>query len=214
MEYKKKLIVERTRNYQLIRQIVKDIITIYKKEDEGDFYLPEDLEGFEKLEYIHKNSRITIELILQPSSEVDDFLLNANFYKKHDIITIKIVYNPNKKMVSIYDLIGELNEIVAHELRHEYQKNKGMYNFSVDDDYDDNEDDYDDDEEKTGYEYYSQPHEIDAQVEGFKRMRVVTKRPFEELVRNWFRTHQDIHQMNPEDTKKVIDLILKHYQQS
>jgi hypothetical protein len=117
-------------------------------------------------------------------------------------------------MVSIYDLIGELNEIVAHELRHEYQRNKGMYNFSVDDDYDDDDDDYDDDEEKTGYEYYSQPHEIDAQVEGFKRMGVVTKRPFEELVRNWFRTHQDIHQMNPEDTKKVIDLILKHYQQS
>lgn len=218
-EFKKKIILERTRNYSLIRQIVKDIITIYKKEDEGDFYLPEDLKGYEHVEYIHKNSRITIELILQPSSDVDDFLLNANYYKKQDIITVKIVYNPNKKMVSIYDLIGELNEIVAHELRHEYQRNKGMYNFSVDDDYDDDgydddDDGYDDDEEKTGYEYYSQPHEIDAQVEGFKRMRVVTKRPFEELVRNWFRTHQDIHQMNPEDTKKVIDLILKHYQQS
>ena len=47
-------------------------------------------------------------------------------------------------MVSIYDLIGELNEIVAHELRHEYQRNKGMYNFLVDDDYDDDEDDGDD----------------------------------------------------------------------
>jgi hypothetical protein len=80
-----------------------------------------------------------------------------------------------------------------------------MYNFPDEDE---------DEEELEGLEYYSQPHEIDAQVEGFKRMKKVTRRPFEELVRNWFRTHQDIHQMNPEDTKTVIDMIMTQYRNS
>ena len=69
-------------------------------------------------------------------------------------------------------------------------------------------------EEEDGFIHYSKPEEIDAQVDGFKRMRDVTNRPFEELVRNWFRTHQTIHSMNPEDTKKVIDLILDYYRNS
>ena len=132
-------------------------------------------------------------------------MVNANFYRKDDIIVVKIVYNPDKKTQIIYDLIGELNEIVSHELRHQYQRDTGMFDFNDEDE---------DEEELEGLEYYSQPEEIDAQVEGFKRMRDVTRRPFEELVRNWFRTHEDIHRMNPEDTKKVIDLILNHYRQS
>lgn len=82
-------------------------------------------------------------------------------------------------------------------------------------DYDDeDDDDFEEEEEKTGFEYYSQPKEIDAQVEGFKRMKVITKKPFEELVRNWFKTHQDIHQMNPSETEKIIEMILKHSQLS
>ena len=141
-------------------------------------------------------------MILQPSDEVDDFMLNANFYREDDVIVVKIVYNPDKKTQIIYNLIGELNEIIAHELRHQYQRDRNMYDFN------------DEENELEGFEYYTQPEEIDAQVEGFKRMRDVTRRPFEELVRNWFRTHQDIHHMNPEDTKKVIDLILNHYRQS
>lgn len=200
-EYKKKIILEKAQKASYIRQIVKDIITIYKKELDGEFYLPDDLD-LGKTEYDLPDSKIEVELILQPSDEVDDFMLNANFYREDDVIVVKIVYNPDKKTQIIYNLIGELNEIIAHELRHQYQRDRNMYDFN------------DEENELEGFEYYTQPEEIDAQVEGFKRMRDVTRRPFEELVRNWFRTHQDIHHMNPEDTKKVIDLILNHYRQS
>ena len=200
-EYKKKIILEKAQKASYIRHIVKDIITIYKKELDGEFYLPDDLD-LGKTEYDLSDSKIEVELILETSDEVDDFMLNANFYREDDVIVVKLVYNPDKKTQIIYNLIGELNEIIAHELRHQYQRDRKMYDFN------------DEEEELEGFEYYSQPEEIDAQVEGFKRMRDVTRRPFEELVRNWFRTHQDIHQMNPEDTKKVIDLILNHYRQS
>jgi len=203
-EYKKKVILEKAQKASHIRQIVKDIITIYKREFDGEFYLPDDLDRDEHY-YNLPDSTVELELILHPTDEVDDFMVNANFYRKDDIIVVKIVYNPDKKTQIIYDLIGELNEIVSHELRHQYQRDTGMFDFNDEDE---------DEEELEGLEYYSQPEEIDAQVEGFKRMRDVTRRPFEELVRNWFRTHEDIHRMNPEDTKKVIDLILNHYRQS
>lgn len=204
--FTKKLILEKVRNASSIRKIVQDIISIYKKEDEGEFYLPEDI-GDDELEYKLKDSKIAVELMLEPSEKVEDYLSNANFYRKDDIIVIKVVYNPNKKNQIIYNLIAELNELLAHELRHQYQRDRGLYNL-------DDESDDENEEEEVGIEYYSKPEEIDAQVDGFKRMKDITKKPFEDLVRNWFRTHRDIHLMTLEDENKVIDMILNHYRNS
>ena len=202
-EYKKKVILEKAQKASYIREIVRDIITIFKKEDAGEFYLPEEFN--EDIPYYElPSSVIAVELIIEPSNDVDDFLTNANFYRNEDIIVVKIVYNSNKKNKILYNLIGELNEIIAHELRHQHQRDTGLFDL----------DNTTSNEEEDGFIHYSKPEEIDAQVDGFKRMRDVTKRPFEELVRNWFRTHQTIHSMNPEDTKKVIDLILDYYRNS
>ena len=199
-EYKKKVILEKAQKASYIREIVRDIITIFKKEDAGEFYLPEEFN--EDIPYYElPSSVIAVELIIEPSNDVDDFLTNANFYRNEDIIVVKIVYNSNKKNKILYNLIGELNEIIAHELRHQHQRDTGLFDL----------DNTTSNEEEDGFIHYSKPEEIDAQVDGFKRMRDVTKRPFEELVRNWFRTHPEIHGMNPEDTKKVIDLILDYY---
>ncbi len=202
----KKMLLEKFRNAPSIRQIVKDIIKIYKNEDEGEFYLPEDSID-DTLEYFLSDSSISIELILSKSKDVQSFLVNANFYKQEDIIVVKIVYNPDKKNQSIYNLIGELNELIAHELRHQYQRDKGLYGM-------DNSHNYSKDEEEIGIDYYSKPEEIDAQVDGFKRMKNVTGRPFEELVKNWFRTHTEIHGMDTNEQNQVISMILKHYRQS
>ena len=202
-EYKKKVILEKAQKASYIREIVRDIITIFKKEDAGEFYLPEEFN--EDIPYYElPSSVIAVELIIEPSNDVDDFLTNANFYRNEDIIVVKIVYNSNKKNKILYNLIGELNEIIAHELRHQHQRDTGLFDL----------DNTTSNEEEDGFIHYSKPEEIDAQVDGFKRMRDLTKRPFEELVRNWLRTHQKIHSMNPEDTKKVIDLILDYYRNS
>ena len=202
-EYKKKVILEKAQKASYIREIVRDIITIFKKEDAGEFYLPEEFN--EDIPYYElPSSVIAVELIIAPSNDVDDFLTNANFSRNEDIIVVKIVYNSNKKNKILYNLIGELNEIIAHELRHQHQRDTGLFDL----------DNTTSNEEEDGFIHYSKPEEIDAQVDGFKRMRDVTKQPFEELVRNWFRTHQTIHSMNPEDTKKVIDLILDYYRNS
>lgn len=183
----------------LVRQIIKDIVQIYKKESEGEFNLPFDIDE-EEDEYEFKNIFVSVELILEESDSVDDFLTNADFYPDEDIIVVKIIYNPKFKTKNIYNMIGELNELIAHELRHSYQKNTGLFDLDSDMDSD----------EESGFEYYTRPDEIDAQYYGFKRMSKITKKPFEDLVRNWFKKYTNIHQMDDSETEETISMILNH----
>ena len=200
IEIKKSLILEKSEQTQLIRQIVRDIIQIYKSNSDGEFYLPEDLSG-EEMEYRSPKNSVSVELTLEMSDDVDDYMSTAFFVRDENVIEIKIVYNPKNKRKITYDLIGELNEIIAHELRHLYQRDTDLFDFSDEDD---------EEEELPPFEYYSQPEEIDAQVYGFRRMKKVTRRPFEELVRNWFRTHKEIHQLNEKEQEKIIEMILDY----
>ena len=200
IEIKKSLILEKSEQTQLIRQIVRDIIQIYKINGDGEFYLPEDLGG-EEMEYRSPKNSVSVELTLEMSDTVDDYMSTAFFVRNENVIEIKIVYNPKNKRKITYDLIGELNEIIAHELRHLYQRDTDLFDFSDEDD---------EEEELPPFEYYSQPEEIDAQVYGFRRMKKVTRRPFEELVRNWFRTHKEIHQLNKKEQEEIIEMILDY----
>lgn len=200
IEIKKSLILEKSEQTQLIRQIVRDIIQIYKINGDGEFYLPEDLSG-EEMEYRSPKNSVSVELTLEMSDTVDDYMSTAFFVRDENVIEIKIVYNPKNKRKITYDLIGELNEIIAHELRHLYQRDTDLFDLGDEDD---------EEEELPPFEYYSQPEEIDAQVYGFRRMKKVTRRPFEELVRNWFRTHKEIHQLNEKEQEKIIEMILDY----
>lgn len=193
---KKGIILEGAGLRQEIRTIVRDIIKIFKEEDEGEFNLPYEIDEL-KTKYTFPKFELEVELIIRESEEVDDFLLNAEFYREEEIITILIVYNPNNKGNLIYDLIGNLNELVSHELRHMYQQKTGMYDLNVE-------------EPEDPFEYYTQPHELDAQVAGFKRMSKITKKPFEKVVRNWFEKNKDIHGMDDTKKEKVIQKILNY----
>jgi hypothetical protein len=191
---RKSLILEGASFREEIRAIVKDIVTIYKSNNEGEFYLPSEIN--DKVEYKFKRFTLEVELIIQPSDVVEDFLMNAEYYRREQIITILIVYNPEKKDQLLYDIIGELNELVGHELRHIYQMKYNTYDLDVE-------------ETEDPLTYYTQPHEIDAQVAGFKRMSKITKKPFESVVRDWFKTHRDIHSLTNDEEQEVIKKILE-----
>lgn len=189
---KKQFILEQQNMRAPVRAVVKDIVTIYKNNDEGEFYLPEELG--EEMEYIFPVGSFSVELEINQSEDVEDFKIDGGFFRDENIVTIKIDYNPKVKDKIIYNLIGELNEVVAHELRHFGQQKQGIFDLESDD-------------ASKGYEYYSQPHEVDAQVFGFRRMSKITKKPFDVLVDKWFDTHRDIHQMDDEDIERVKELI-------
>ena len=191
---KKSFILEGTKMRQEIREVVRDIIQIFKNEEEGEFYLPEEVNDEESY-YDFKRFNLGVELIIQQSDDVDDFLLNAELYREEGIIAILIVYNPENKNRILYDLVGELNELVGHELRHIYQQKYNTFDIDVE-------------EPEEPFEYYTQPHEIDAQIAGFKRMSQITKKPFEEVVRNWFEKNKDIHRLGDNQKEEVIKMIL------
>jgi len=192
----KSLLNENNNRREEIRSIVKDVITIFKGNDEGEFYLPEDVSDDSYYDFKRLNVNLTIELIIEINDEIKGFEVDADWWSENEVIELRLSYNPESKNKLIYDLIGELNEIIAHELRHIDQENKGTYNTKVPEEFD-------------GKKYYTQPHELDAQIFGFKRISKLTKTPFDVVVKRWFNTHHNLHQMNDTDVKYVIDKIME-----
>jgi hypothetical protein len=197
MDYNE-LILENNRRRQVIRTIVKDIITVFKNEEEGEFYLPNYLEKNEDFyNFTNFQNNIILELVMTQNYDIDDFIVDGNYWGSDDVIEIIVDYNPDVKSKMLYDLVGELNQVVAHEIRHIDQNTKETF-------------DLDGPEEEDPYAYYTQPHEIDAQVFGFKRLSKISNKPYEKVVRSWFDKHKDIHMLNDEEMNDVINILLKH----
>lgn len=190
----RKVLIENNRMRNIIRSIIRDIIIVYKNEDEGDFYLPEYFEDRDEMVYEFIGiPPFNVELILQHGeNEID-----GEYYRNEETIVVYITYDPEEKESLIYDLIGELNELIAHELRHVKQKSQNMFDLNID-------------EPEDPLEYYTQPHEIDAQYFGFKRLSRLTNRPFEQVIRKWFNTHKSLHGLSKDEEEIVIDKILNY----
>lgn len=193
---KKQTLLESQKYNSIVREIVKHIVKLFKDNSEGEFYLPYDVNNEE--EYQFKDIYLSVELNIEESEKIEDFFINAEFYPEENVISIKIVYNPTDKSKIIYNLIGELNEVITHEITHLHQRDKDLFFLN------------NKTNSEEGFNYYTKPEEIDAQYYGFKRMSKITKKPFESLVKNWFEKYKDIHQMNNEDSKKVINMILNY----
>ena len=185
----KEILLEDGRRREVIRTLVRDIIKVFKSEDDGEFYLPNYTNEDEEIyKFPTMNYDFVVELVLTSDSSVDGFKVDSSLYREDYIITVEVDYNPENKSQITYDLVGELNEVLAHEIRHIDQMIKGTHDLDVP-------------EEEDPYKYYTQDHELDAQVFGFKRLSKITNTPFDVVVKRWFNTHKDIHRLNDEETK-------------
>jgi len=187
--------IKNRKRFGIIRTIVKDIIKVFKVEDSGEFYLPNYLSDEDFYNFPGFENDLVVELVIIEDLRVNAFSVDANYYSNETIIEIIINYNPNNKETSMYDLIGELNEVIAHEIRHIDQETKNLYDINVP-------------EELDPYKYYTQQHELDAQVYGFNRLSKLLNKPFGTTVERWFNTHKDIHKLNDNEIKSVIDKII------
>lgn len=179
-----------------VRTVVKDIVNIIKQNEEGQFYLPEDVN--DELEYTLTNKDISfsVELTLRFNDIIGGFGVNGAYSREEDVIEMVIEYNPNTINHQLYDLIGEINEVLTHEMVHLKQSYKGELDYE--------------DVEGSNLEYYTRKHEIPAQYYGFKRLSKLRKLPLEVVVREWFDTHKKIHMLNPEEVEIVIETILNY----
>ena len=179
----------------VVRTIVRDIITIVKKEKDGEYGLPEDLYE-DRMEYEFPQFSNSFSIFLEISSDesVDGFDVDAEYYNDDDVIYVEIMTNPSYGQEILQPLVGELNEIIRHELEHIKQHQKG-YKFPSR-------------EPKSPEKYYTQHHELEAQRAGFKRRSKGEKIDYETLVRRWFDENPHKHRMNKDQAERVIQKIL------
>jgi hypothetical protein len=183
-----------------IRTLVKDVVDVLKNGETGEFYLPEDIKDEMVYSFINGPENVTVNLTIRDDESIDTFAVNGNYIKDDDTIEVLVVKNPKEKIKSMmYDIIGELNDLFAHELEHYRQYYAGEL---------DTYDNEDDDENPKSLDYYTRPIELTAQVKGFNRLAKLQKRPFESVVKRWFETHKDIHNLNPKEQEFVISYIL------
>ena len=176
------------------KKLVKDILLTLKHQREGEFVLPEDISDEMVYTFPQFDSEFTINLNLSTSEDVKDVDVDGEYYKGEDTIDINITTNPNIDRQLLEKLYHELNDVVRHEIQHIIQYESG-YNFPKR-------------EPKKPLKYYTQKHELEAQIAGFKRRAKKEKKPFETVVRDWFRNNSLKHNMTPNDVEKVINLIL------
>jgi hypothetical protein len=187
------LITESKRN--VVRQLVRDIITIFKSEGEGEYDLPAHLTDEEYYFFDSLSTNFILELKIDETDEIETFELEGGYYEDSEIMEIEILYNPNAFPDQLWNLIGELNETVRHELQHIIQYERG--------------DEVEPDESSSDI-YYTQEHELDAQVHGFRRISKLRKEPFEKVVREWFDKNYRKHSMDSETKERVIQKILDY----
>lgn len=180
-----------------IRNVVKDIINKVKDKKSGEFYLPENEDEmyiFDKIPF-----HFSVELFLRVDHEINDYQINGFYSPEDDVIELMILFNPKTIDKQMYDLVGEVNEIIAHELEHGFQEYHGELDRDVDSE-----------EIEDSLEYYTQEHEIPAQYRGFKRLAKLRKEPLSVTAKHWFKTHKDIHGLSDDEVKIVLDKILSY----
>jgi hypothetical protein len=188
------VITEQKKSRQSTRQVVKDITNLIKSGEVGVFYLPED----SYYSFDNFPVEFSVEVEITKSKHTKSFGINANFIPDEDVIEILITYNPDTLSKNLYGIIGELNEIITHELEHALQSNRGDF------------DDEEIEEPEDSLSYYLQSHEIPAQVKGFRRLSNLRKLPFESVVKDWFDTHTDIHKLSDDEQEEVINVLLDY----
>lgn len=173
----------------IVRKLVQDIIKVFKQ-GEGEYSLPEDISNDMVYSFPNLDTDFTMEVKIDEDINIDGFELDGGYYSDDDTFEIHVRYNPKFFPNTYYDLIGELNELVRHELQHLIQNERGIDRPT---------------DETDPEKYYLQPHELDAQIAGFKRLSKIRKQPFEKTVIDWFNKNKTL---SDSSKKKIIGVIL------
>jgi hypothetical protein len=182
----------------IISNVVEDILSVFENQREGEYVLPEDISTNEEdmvYEFPQLGSVFTVNLEMSISDDVDTVDVDGEYYRDEDTLEIRVKTNPNLNGDGIQELSLELNELVAHELEHIIQRDKG-YKFP-------------NKEPKLPLKYYTQQHELEAQIAGFKRRAQKEGTSLESVVINWFKRNQIKHRLTPKEMEIVVNQILK-----
>lgn len=184
-------ITEQKMGDSLIRNIVREIAFEVKK----------DLHGKRKKNIgsydIGMDEPVDVVLFVNPTPNKDENIkpLDIQGYWDEDEnqIEIDVDIADDADMSVMYELIGELNDVVTHEFQHAKQTKRGYEFPNVD--------------YKQPKRHYLQKHEIEAQVAGFKRKAKLQKRPIEEVIREFFQKRK----IRKDLINLFVERLMDHY---
>ena len=189
-------VINEGKNDRVIRQVVKDILLTFKYQKEGEYVLPEDI-GSDEHEMVYDFlgvSPFTVELYLELDDNIETIDVDGEYYGDDDTIVVIIKSNPNLNRETLEKLHFELNELVAHELKHLEQMDSG-YKFPKK-------------KIKKSLKYYTQPHELEAQIAGFKRRAQKERKPLADVIDSWFDNNHHKHGLTDDEIEIVINQLL------
>lgn len=200
-----------------IRHISRDITNIVKSQNYNNYYLPEDTTNGGELMYDFYNEykkfgvsrsytipTFSIELRYESDLNMDEpYMINGAVMDDDETISIVIIINPNHYPSLMYDLVADINDLVAHEIEHIFQNNNMRPDSEISSPKKG--------EESKGKEYYKQSHELPAQLKGFKRISKLRKQPIKKVIEDWFSRSKYAHQLSDEDSSKVIAHLVDYY---
>lgn len=173
-----------TINPSHISELVSQSLGFLKTHKKGMVYL--ECEGLYDLE---------ISFVVEPVEKgVEEFLIDANFYRKDLAIEITLVYNPKFGLKGVKWIEWALNEVLAHELCHFKQLVEGRLPKRRG-------------KELSANKYFLQPHEVEAQIEGWERASTVFGDSVEDTAEIWFNRNKPLHGLEEKEYKKIIQKI-------
>ena len=165
-----------------IEELASKGIAFLENHKKGIVYL--ECDGMNDLE---------ISLSVAPSKKIKGFLIDGNFCQEDLSIEIVIVFNPDSER-DLYWMNWSINEVLAHEICHYHQWLSGRLPKRGNRDL-------------SPFKYYTQPHEVEAQIEGWKRVSGITGDSMERSAEIWFERNSIFHGMEEREWKKLIQKV-------
>ena len=182
--------------------VVKDIFEVVSLFEDGEeyFILPDYYTDIDGDEYSYGDLEFNVEVnivdetkykITQEETFVIDAVMGGD---NDDTIYVDIVLSSNFSEKDYESLQIVLSEYIRHEIEHILQI------------IDPNRPDIiNKDEEMSPFEYYTQPHEIDAQKVGFERRAKMEDRPLEDVINDYIEYRQAIDKLTSKEKQMLVN---------
>ena len=181
------------------RMIVKDIIRIIKNGDEGSWELPSDISDEEYYPY---DMTVFFDWNFSWKEGNQKYFIDGDYDDETESMQVVVFLNKDFYPELMYDLVADLNDIIAHAYEHNKQylglrpafevKTKGK--------------------QPKDYKYYLQSHEIPAVLQGFRRVMKLRKTGIESVIDGWLQRNISNQDMSEKDQKKLRSELIKQYE--
>lgn len=183
--------------------LVSDLMSVYDTNTSGYYQLPDDVPGSKFVYYDFDGfPSFSVECTINFDLEGNDYIdVDGNFIHDNDddddyVIEVMINVNPKYIADSREDVKDELFDIIGHELAHMIQK-ESNYDFPAD-------------EVTEPLKYYTQEHELEAQLVGFILKSRKTGKPIDNIVRDFFEGKKVKFNLSSSMIEELTTLVLKY----